>query len=507
MACSVPKSYDEIKAMVGKKIQENRGRQLAIMNLAHEFNDACTAKDDLRKAYEECRDIPLEQRALIDKFLKIESELDSEMHNSLLWQTTKLEKQIIVKTNENPQPIHHKWKKFMSFKPGILETPLYKSKPMISKHYNKDSEVKIGNTFDNQEALDLAVRLKAVEDGYQFLSKKTNPDSLERKNKRTITHIKTDEEGVFEMLFIALGASIRMFVNHLRPLLIIDTAHLKGQYKGTNLVAIGMDGNNQIVPIAFGICKGKTSPCWSWWISVLKECIGDNPNLLFISDRHPAIALAVCNEFPLAFHDVCCRHLMMNTALKNKKTKGLYWKICKAYTPKEFTYNMDILQAVQPDAYHKLIEAGPQRWSRAHCPLIRYNYMTSNSVDSVNACSVLNIKLPITMLTETYHEMLQKWYFEHQEVVANMKHEITDWVGDKVHKRKLKSVMWVVNGIDQNLYQVYDGRYNREVNLMSRSCECRTWQLSGIPYGHVIVVTRFLGLTKCVQFVGDWFKK
>ncbi|GJY92891.1 phospholipase-like protein, partial [Tanacetum coccineum] len=44
------------------------------------------------------------------------------------------------------------------------------------EHYNKDSEVKVGNTFDNKEALDLAVRLKALEDGYQFLSKKSYSD-------------------------------------------------------------------------------------------------------------------------------------------------------------------------------------------------------------------------------------------------------------------------------------------------------------------------------------------
>nr|GEV82457.1 transposase, MuDR, MULE transposase domain protein [Tanacetum cinerariifolium] len=95
---------------------------------------------------------------------------------------------------------------------------------------------------------------------------------------------------------------IRTFLNCLRPLLIIDASHLKGLYKGTNLVAVGMDRNNQIVPIAFGICKGETGPCWSWWMSTLKKCISDNPNFLFISDRHPAIALAVHNEFPLAFH-------------------------------------------------------------------------------------------------------------------------------------------------------------------------------------------------------------
>ncbi|GJS25525.1 hypothetical protein Tco_0454157 [Tanacetum coccineum] len=34
MACSVPHTYDEIKAMVEKQIEEDKARQLAIMNLA-----------------------------------------------------------------------------------------------------------------------------------------------------------------------------------------------------------------------------------------------------------------------------------------------------------------------------------------------------------------------------------------------------------------------------------------------------------------------------------------
>ncbi|GJR71706.1 transposase, MuDR, MULE transposase domain protein [Tanacetum coccineum] len=528
--------------------------------------------------------------------------------------------------DENPQPFLHKLKNFMTFKPDIPETPLYKSKPLISTHYKKDSEVKIGNTFDNKEALDLAVRLKAIQEGYQFVSQRTDPNryerkcyhfkecawsihakrwgntdlfqiirmndvhtcpktqtypnhrnankkviahilnpklqdnrrvlkgkdiqhdilleyktsisyqqawrgkdygldqirgspyesfemlpyycyNLERKNQGSVTRIKTDDKGVFEMLFIALGASIRTFLNYLRPLLIIDAAHLKGTYKGTNLVAVGMDGNNQIVPVAFGICKGETGPCWSWWMSVLKECIGDHSNLLFISDRHPAIALAVHNEFPLSYHAVCCRHLMMNLSLKKKTTKGLFWKICKTYTPDEFTANMNIMQVVQPDAYHKLCQAGTQRWSRAHCPLVRYNYMTSNSVESVNACSVINRKLPVLMLAETYRAMLQEWYFERQKLTANMKYEITDWAAHKVHKRKLKSATWIVHGVNQYVYQVLDGRYNRQVNLETGVCECRKWQLSEIPCGHVIAVTRFLRLTDCVQYVSDWFKK
>ncbi|GKB75040.1 hypothetical protein Tco_0936452 [Tanacetum coccineum] len=392
--------------------------------------------------------------------------------------------------NENPQKKFHKWQKFMSFEPDIPETPVYKAKPNISKQYTQQSEVEKGNIFDNKEALILVVRLKALNEGFQFLTDRSAPErchlkcyhfnqcdwklrarlwdnteryyithlndvhtcpktqtypnhrnankkvighlltpklqdrsrvlrgkdiqqdilseykihisyqqamkgkhygiqqvrgspyeafemlpyycyNLEQKNEGTVTRIKTDDKGVFEMLFIAIGASIRTFLNYLRPVLMIDAAHLKGLYKGTNLVVVAMDGNNQIVPIAF-----------------------------------------VENEFPLAFHVVCCRHLMQNLSLKNKKTKGLFWKICKAYTREDYATSMNILQIVQPDAYEKLCRAGPQRWSRAHCPLVRYNYMTSNSVESVNACSVIYRKELVLKLAETYRAMVQEWYYK-----------------------------------------------------------------------------------------------
>ncbi|GJZ89688.1 hypothetical protein Tco_0661470 [Tanacetum coccineum] len=62
MACSVPHTYDEIKAMVEKQIEKDKARQLAVMNLAVEYDNACGAKNDMRKAYEECNHIPQETR-------------------------------------------------------------------------------------------------------------------------------------------------------------------------------------------------------------------------------------------------------------------------------------------------------------------------------------------------------------------------------------------------------------------------------------------------------------
>nr|GEU37520.1 hypothetical protein [Tanacetum cinerariifolium] len=43
-------------------------------------------------------------------------------------------------------------------------------------------------------------------------------------------------------------------------LIIIDAAHLKGTYLGTNIVIVGMDGNNQIIHIATGVAQGIIYP-------------------------------------------------------------------------------------------------------------------------------------------------------------------------------------------------------------------------------------------------------
>nr|GEW86792.1 hypothetical protein [Tanacetum cinerariifolium] len=61
MVCSLSHNVDEIKAMVQKQIEEDKVRQLAIMNLAVEYDNACTAKDELRNGYKKCTDIPQEK--------------------------------------------------------------------------------------------------------------------------------------------------------------------------------------------------------------------------------------------------------------------------------------------------------------------------------------------------------------------------------------------------------------------------------------------------------------
>ncbi|GJV34978.1 hypothetical protein Tco_1407455 [Tanacetum coccineum] len=97
MACSVSHTDDEVEALVQKLIDEYMVRQKAILDLALQFGNACTAKDDLKKAYEKCNDIPQESRALINTFLKEGSDNDYELNLSMYRKAAKIEKQMNAK--------------------------------------------------------------------------------------------------------------------------------------------------------------------------------------------------------------------------------------------------------------------------------------------------------------------------------------------------------------------------------------------------------------------------
>ncbi|GKE80619.1 hypothetical protein Tco_1550619 [Tanacetum coccineum] len=97
MACSLPHTDYEVEALVQKLIDEDKVHQNAVMDLALQFENSCTAKDDFRKAYEKCNDISQESRALIDVFLKEGSDKDYELNLFMYEKAAKIEKQMNAK--------------------------------------------------------------------------------------------------------------------------------------------------------------------------------------------------------------------------------------------------------------------------------------------------------------------------------------------------------------------------------------------------------------------------
>ena len=117
-------------------------------------------------------------------------------------------------------------------------------------------------------------------------------------------------------MFIALSASLVGFQTAIRPAICIDATHLKGRFGGVMFIAACQDANNQVFPLAYGWGDVECEDSWTWFLKELRKAIGCPANCIIISDRSPAIKVAMGKEYPEITHGLCGFHKNMN--LKNK---------------------------------------------------------------------------------------------------------------------------------------------------------------------------------------------
>jgi hypothetical protein len=72
----------------------------------------------------------------------------------------------------------------------------------------------------------------------------------------------------FQRMYICLEACKRGFKSGCRPMLCLDACHLKGEYGGQLLCAIGIDGNDDMFPIAYVVAEAECRESWQWFIQL-----------------------------------------------------------------------------------------------------------------------------------------------------------------------------------------------------------------------------------------------
>ena len=154
---------------------------------------------------------------------------------------------------------------------------------------------------------------------------------------------------VLHRLFFSFGVCIEAF-SHCRPVLCVDGTFLTGKYKGQILTAIGQDGNNQLLPLAFAFVESENTESWTWFFRQLKKAVvKDKQNVCVLHDRHAGILNAIkalTNPGPdeeTPWVDLqsrwCMRHLGANffSQFRNKSLMNLFKKLCKQN--QEWKYN------------------------------------------------------------------------------------------------------------------------------------------------------------------------
>jgi hypothetical protein len=176
-----------------------------------------------------------------------------------------------------------------------------------------------------------------------------------QRNPESYYDLKTLDRGedppyTLQRVFFSLGPCINVF-HHCRPLLCIDGTFLTGKYRLQMLTAIGVNGNNQLLSVAFAIVESENTDSWYWFLERVKlAVVRDREDVCLIHDRHAGILRAILDlqqgcvetEEPPNWRDVrsrwCIRHIGVNffRQFKNKHLMDMFKRLCKETNQQKF---------------------------------------------------------------------------------------------------------------------------------------------------------------------------
>ncbi|KAL0336458.1 UNVERIFIED_CONTAM: hypothetical protein Sradi_4857700 [Sesamum radiatum] len=192
-----------------------------------------------------------------------------------------------------------------------------------------------------------------------------------------------------------------------RNVISVDGTHLYTKYKYKLLIAAAMDGNQQVLPLAFAVVDEETYPSWKWFLQQLsRHVIRGRRGMCLISDRHGGLIKAVREgpDFvsPHGVHRYCLRHVCsnFNSTIKNVVLKDLCWQAGSEYQSRKFNRIMDEIKKQDVKAFAYLDAINKEKWTASHDGGWRCGILTTNMSECINGVLKGARRLPVSALVE-----------------------------------------------------------------------------------------------------------
>ncbi|XP_048596358.1 uncharacterized protein LOC106422330 [Brassica napus] len=310
-------------------------------------------------------------------------------------------------------------------------------------------------------------------------------EKLVMANPGSITQIHTEyADGIghrFKYMFMALAASIEGY-RFMRKVVIVDGSHLRGKYAGCLLTASAQDGNYQVFPLAVAVVDSENDKAWEWFFTKLSQFIPNNEEIVFVSDRHPSIYMAIAKS-KIGYGNSS----IIRTYFKDKHLGYLVGKAARAYRLSEFYLTFNEIKRVNQSCADYLVGIGLEHWARSHFQGNRYNIMTSNVAETWNSVLRDAREYPILSLIEYIRAKLMTWFAKRRQIKRGEGQMVTPRVEEILAANFERSGSLWVTMIGEAEYKVR----NKEgatfhVNLSQKTCTCHEFQALLIPCTHAI---------------------
>lgn len=164
----------------------------------------------------------------------------------------------------------------------------------------------------------------------------------------------------------------------------------------------------------------------------------------------------------------------------------MFWKSAKSTTIEEFNMNMDEIKAISPIAHADLLKTEPRYWSRAFFDtLTGCDMVTNNLSECFNSWIIEARYKPIIQLLDDIRLQVMQRIPKKRDALSTKDFVICPRIIKKLNYSIEATKFCKDTWTGGNEFEVRDSDGGQwVVNIATKTCSCRRWELSGIPCSH-----------------------
>jgi hypothetical protein len=289
----------------------------------------------------------------------------------------------------------------------------------------------------------------------------------------------------------------------------VDGTFGKTVYKQTILALLILDGNNEILPVAWAVTGGENSENWRWFFSGVAPYLPqlNRRKSVIISDREKGIEKAVAICFPSAAHSHCCQHIADNVVKKfpGINSRRLFWRAAYAKSAYLFHQEIEKIREISKNLAEYLENIPAERWAFSALSRAQYGHLTSNIQEPVNKNWLKARGLPVAYcLVKIWAELMETLYKrkgkKHQSI------RLTDFARCYIEKQYRLAGEYTarMSEIDVAIVTHRSGK-DQLVQLGEGKCTCLEFQDYEMPCRHAIAVCIHTG-QEPEDFISRYYK-
>ncbi|KAL0456107.1 UNVERIFIED_CONTAM: hypothetical protein Slati_0949900 [Sesamum latifolium] len=218
-------------------------------------------------------------------------------------------------------------------------------------------------------------------------------------------------------------------------LISIDRTHLYTKYKHKLLVAVTLDANQQILPIAFTLVDEESLASWRWFLEMLAKhlMLDDDDRICLIFDRHSGLISAIncvpAFMFSRGVHHFCLRHVCsnFNNKYKNIQLKDLCCRVGAEQNVRKFERKMEEIRELNEEAFDWLQKIDKAQWTLSHDGGWRTGILTTNMSECINGVLKGSRRLPIMAIVRITLDRTVHYFLDRTKKCDRMMRDNQQW--------------------------------------------------------------------------------